>query len=82
MRREFSKLSQEIGVLARAFGFGEVGPVYELHCPMAFNGRGAIWYQDNDVVQKSILWCFDAGMCRSRRESRPPRAGVQRAACG
>ena len=64
MRREFSKLSQEIGVLARAFGFGEVGPVYELHCPMAFNGRGAIWYQDNDVVRNpyygaSMLGCAD-----------------------
>ena len=64
MRAEFSPLSQEIGVLAKSFGFGEAGPVYELHCPMAFDGRGAVWYQDNDGVQNpyygsSMLKCAD-----------------------
>jgi Cu(I)/Ag(I) efflux system membrane fusion protein len=64
MRAGFSPLSQEIGVLARAFGFGEAGPVYELHCPMAFDGRGAVWYQNNDVVRNpyygtSMLKCAD-----------------------
>jgi len=64
MRAEFSPLSQEIGVLAKSFGFGEAGPVYELHCPMAFDGRGAVWYQDNDAVRNpyygsSMLKCAD-----------------------
>lgn len=50
IRKHFRPLSEEIGVLARAFGFGEAGPIYELHCPMAFEGQGAIWYQaDEDV---------------------------------
>ena len=64
MRAEFSPLSQEIGVLAKSFGFGEAGPVYELHCPMAFDGRGAIWYQDNNVARNpyygsAMLKCAD-----------------------
>ena len=64
MRAEFSPLSQEIGVLAKSFGFGPGAPVYELHCPMVFDGRGAVWYQDNDSVQNpyygsSMLKCSD-----------------------
>jgi Cu(I)/Ag(I) efflux system membrane fusion protein len=64
MRTEFSPLSQEIGVLAKAFGFGEAAPIYELHCPMAFGGRGAVWYQDDDEVRNpyygaSMLKCAD-----------------------
>lgn len=64
VRAEFSPLSQEIGVLAKSFGFGEAGPVFELHCPMAFDGRGAVWYQDNDAVRNpyygsSMLKCAD-----------------------
>ncbi len=64
MRSAFSPLSQEIGVLARAFGFGDDRAIYELHCPMAFEGRGAVWYQDNGAVRNpyfgsSMLKCAD-----------------------
>ncbi len=64
MRSEFLPLSQEVGVLAKSFGFGERATVYELHCPMAFGGRGAVWYQDNDAVRNpyygsSMLKCAD-----------------------
>ncbi len=64
MRGEFKPLSEEIGVLAKSFGFGEAGPIYELHCPMAFQNKGAIWYQDNDQVRnpyfgKGMLGCAD-----------------------
>jgi Cu(I)/Ag(I) efflux system membrane fusion protein len=64
LRIEFSPLSQEIGVLAKAFGFGEASPIYELHCPMAFQGKGAIWYQDSDPVRNpyyglTMLTCAD-----------------------
>ncbi len=63
-RAEFAQLSQEVGVLAKAFGFGQAVTVYELHCPMAFNGRGAVWYQDNDDVRNpyygaTMLKCAD-----------------------
>lgn len=64
MRARFKPLSEEIGVLAKSFGFGEAGPIYELHCPMAFDGTGAIWYQENDRVRNpyygaSMLKCAD-----------------------
>ena len=64
MRAEFSPLSQEIGVLAKSFGFGAGAPVYELHCPMVFDGRGAVWYQNNRAVRNpyygsSMLKCSD-----------------------
>jgi Cu(I)/Ag(I) efflux system membrane fusion protein len=64
LRSAFAPLSQEIGVLAKAFGFGDDRTVYELHCPMAFEGRGAVWYQDDDTIRNpyygaSMLKCAD-----------------------
>jgi Cu(I)/Ag(I) efflux system membrane fusion protein len=64
MRAQFLPLSQEIGVLAKSFGFAAAGPIYELHCPMAFQGNGAIWYQDSDQVRNpyfgsTMLTCAD-----------------------
>jgi len=64
LRTQFLPLSQEVGVLAKTFGFGERSPIYELHCPMAFQGRGAIWYQNSDQVRNpyfgsTMLKCAD-----------------------
>jgi len=64
MRTEFAPLSQEFGVLAKSFGFGGATPVYELHCPMAFRGKGAIWYQQSSKVRNpyfgsTMLSCAD-----------------------
>ena len=63
-RNSFLPISQEIGVLAQSFGFGSEAPVWELHCPMAFRGKGATWYQDNDQVRNpyfgaTMLKCAD-----------------------
>ncbi len=63
-RKEFKPLSEEIGVLAKTFGFGPQFPVFELHCPMAFQGQGAVWYQDNDQTRNpyygsTMLKCAD-----------------------
>ncbi len=79
MRAAFSPFSQEIGVLAKAFGFGNTAAVYELHCPMAFDGRGAIWYQDNDGVKNpyygsSMLKCADRVQKVVRDQPSPPDA--------
>jgi Cu(I)/Ag(I) efflux system membrane fusion protein len=64
MRTEFAALSKQLGALARTFGFGEAKPVYELHCPMAFQGKGAVWYQASDRVRNpyygsAMLTCAD-----------------------
>lgn len=64
LRAAFSLLSDEIGVLLKSFGVGDVGPIYQLHCPMAFEGRGAMWFQDNDQTRNpyygsTMLKCAD-----------------------
>jgi hypothetical protein len=64
LRAEFEPLSEEIGVLAKTFGFGPAAPIYELHCPMAFEGRGGVWYQNTDQVRNpyfgaTMLKCAD-----------------------
>ena len=63
-RSVFVLLSDEMLVLVRSFGLGDVGQVYELHCPMAFKGRGASWLQNNDQVKNpyygaTMLECAD-----------------------
>jgi RND family efflux transporter MFP subunit len=84
MRTQFLPLSQEIGVLAKTFGFGEPGPIYELHCPMAFQGKGATWYQNSDQVRNpyfgsTMLKCADRveqivhdGSGRTPEQQSPP----------
>ncbi len=64
MRSEFASLSGPIGSLAKTFGFGESVPIYELHCPMALQGKGAEWYQAREQVRNpyfgtSMLTCAD-----------------------
>jgi Cu(I)/Ag(I) efflux system membrane fusion protein len=74
MRRDFAPLSQEIGILAKAFGFGESQSVYELHCPMAFQGRGAVWYQMDDQVRNPY---FGSTMLKCADRVEPIRHGHQ-----
>ncbi|NOY28973.1 MAG: DUF3347 domain-containing protein [Planctomycetes bacterium] len=64
LREAFAAFSDEIGVFAKSFGFGQVGDVYELHCPMALGGQGAIWLQNHDKTQNpyfgsDMLGCSD-----------------------
>jgi hypothetical protein len=64
MRTHFQPLSQSIGTLAKSFGFGEQETIFELHCPMAFKNKGAIWYQADDKVRNPyfgamMLECAD-----------------------
>ncbi len=78
LRTTFLPVSQQIGVLARTFGFGDQSPVFELHCPMAFQGNGAVWYQQDDQVQNpyfgaTMLKCAD----RVDRIAPEPVAGAE-----
>ena len=73
MRTSFKPLAEEVGVLARSFGFGGESSVYELHCPMAFQGQGAVWYQDSDQVRNpyyglAMPGCTDRVQRVDRRE--------------
>jgi Cu(I)/Ag(I) efflux system membrane fusion protein len=64
VRAEFALLSDEMLVVVQKFRINEARGIYELHCPMAFDGRGATWLQDNDQPKNpfygaSMLTCAD-----------------------
>lgn len=64
MRSAFALLSDELMTIQRMFGFHSGGQLFELHCPMAFDGRGATWLQTNETVRnpyfgESMLKCAD-----------------------
>ncbi len=63
-RAEFALLSDEMLVVVQRFGVTSLVDIYELHCPMAFDGRGATWLQNNDQTRNpyygaSMLTCAD-----------------------
>lgn len=55
MRFEFAAVSRQLGVLAKTFGLWKAGPIYELHCPMALQGKGAVWYQASEQVRNPYM---------------------------
>lgn len=63
-RAEFALLSEEMLAIVQRFQITTMGDIYELHCPMAFDGRGATWLQANEEVKNpyygaSMLTCAD-----------------------
>jgi len=49
-REHFHQLSQALTSLTKRFGVTSAEPVYQFHCPMAFDNQGASWLQDvNDI---------------------------------
>ncbi|MGB7329598.1 MAG: DUF3347 domain-containing protein, partial [Rubripirellula sp.] len=64
LRSGFALLSEQMLSLERMFGLPTDQSLYELHCPMAFEGRGASWLQSDDAVRNpyyggSMLKCAD-----------------------
>lgn len=64
LRSGFSLLSESMLSVERMFGLPTETALYELHCPMAFAGRGASWLQTDDAVRNpyygaSMLKCAD-----------------------
>lgn len=49
-RERFEPLSASIDELATSFGAAFATPVYRVHCPMAFDNRGADWLSDEPEV--------------------------------
>ena len=47
MRKQFALLSEALARAIRDFGVSPSATVYRLHCPMAFQGRGADWLQNS-----------------------------------
>ncbi|HIQ22809.1 MAG TPA: efflux RND transporter periplasmic adaptor subunit [Planctomycetes bacterium] len=50
-RLAFDPLSQAVLALVETFGHGLDEPLYRVHCPMAFDGRGAEWLGASRSVQ-------------------------------
>jgi len=50
LREDFYLLSQQLTEVAKHFGSTADGPFYLLHCPMAFDNRGAGWLQNQSRV--------------------------------
>jgi Cu(I)/Ag(I) efflux system membrane fusion protein len=64
LRSAFALLSDELLTLYRTFGLPSSQSLFELHCPMAFDGRGASWLQADKQVRNpyygaSMLKCAD-----------------------
>ena len=64
LRGQFQPLTSEMELLVNRFGLGESGPVYKLHCPMAFGNTGASWLQAdqqplNPYFGATMLKCHD-----------------------
>lgn len=64
LRSGFALLSEQMLSLERMFGLPTDLTLHELHCPMAFEGRGASWIQSDDAVRNpyygaSMLKCAD-----------------------
>ncbi|KAA5539787.1 DUF3347 domain-containing protein [Roseiconus nitratireducens] len=64
MRSAFALLSESMISIERTFGSSAQQKLYLLHCPMAFDGRGASWLQTDDAVRNpyygaSMLKCAD-----------------------
>ncbi|MEZ6150333.1 MAG: DUF3347 domain-containing protein [Pirellulaceae bacterium] len=64
LRSAFALMSDELLTLHRTFGLPNSDQLFELHCPMAFDGRGASWIQADDAVRNpyygaSMLKCAD-----------------------
>jgi Cu(I)/Ag(I) efflux system membrane fusion protein len=64
MRAGFALLSEEMPVILDAFAPEIGGDVYRMHCPMAFDGRGAAWLQAgeqprNPYYGATMLRCVD-----------------------
>jgi Cu(I)/Ag(I) efflux system membrane fusion protein len=46
-RQGFEQLSNEMIAVVKRFGIPENRSLYRIHCPMAFNNKGADWLQSN-----------------------------------
>ena len=51
IRAELEQLSHYTELMIAAFIGNRAGPVYRLHCPMAFDNEGADWLQPDDEVR-------------------------------
>ena len=49
-QRHFQNLSKAMVALVQDFGHAAAQPIYQFHCPMAFNDEGGTWLQSTDQL--------------------------------
>lgn len=54
-RRAFEVVTAQIGAVLRTFGNPTQAPVRLAYCPMAFNNRGAEWFQRDATIQNAYF---------------------------
>lgn len=60
-RASFATLSESLWIVAERFDIPGDKPVIRMHCPMAFNNRGADWLQESETVENPY---FGSAMLR------------------
>jgi Cu(I)/Ag(I) efflux system membrane fusion protein len=50
-RKVFETLSNELITAVKQFGIPETDTLYRIHCPMAFNNKGADWLQQDEEIR-------------------------------
>lgn len=61
LREGFSQFSESLSESLKVFGVSSGTSVYLLHCPMAFNNKGANWLQNNQETRNPY---FGSAMLR------------------
>lgn len=54
IRKKFNDLSQSLTKVIEKVGVSK-NKLYNIHCPMAFDGKGADWIQDNENVENPYM---------------------------
>ncbi|MEL6823292.1 MAG: DUF3347 domain-containing protein, partial [Calditrichota bacterium] len=74
-REAFQDLSDTVIKLIQSFNGVVTGPLYLMHCPMAFNDSGADWLQKNEKIENPY---FGSSMfrCGSVKKTLSPAGGI------
>ena len=77
-RKGFALLSESMAAAVQGFGSDLARPVFQAHCPMAFDNRGASWLQDSEQIRNpyfgdAMLQC---GEVTGRLTSAPDTHGA------
>ena len=67
LRAGFAQLSEVMPVIITRFGLASADAVFQLHCRMVFDGRGASWLQKDDTARNpyfgaTMLRCAEAAL--------------------
>jgi Cu(I)/Ag(I) efflux system membrane fusion protein len=74
VRKAFEALSNELIAVVMQFGIPEAQQLYRIHCPMAFNNKGADWLQADKEIRNPY---FGASMLKCGEVTQEINAGMK-----